>query len=136
MNSKKLEHPALKLGKNKKVVFTALSKRFFYMRFLISKFVLKQDAVPINPFTSFDYFMLDTIERDVVREANNTLVNKADELWVFGDISNGVLAEILQAKEKEIPIRYFKITKDKDIEEILKEDLVFEDDIFDKKHLL
>lgn len=106
------------------------------MRFLISKFVLKQDAVPINPFTSFDYFMLDTIERDVVREANNTLVNKADELWVFGDISNGVLAEILQAKEKEIPIRYFKITKDKDIEEILKEDLVFEDDIFDKKHLL
>jgi len=28
----------------------------------------------------FEYFMLDSVERDKIREANNDLVKKADEL--------------------------------------------------------
>jgi len=69
-------------NKNKimKLVYTALSKRLFYFRMHISKFVLDKNCVPLNPFMLFEYFMLDTVERDKTREANNNLVKKADEL--------------------------------------------------------
>lgn len=133
---RKFDHPAMHLKGDKKVVFTAMSKKLFYMRFLISKFVLEQDAVPINPFTSFDYFMVDAVDRDVVRQANNTLVGRADELWVFGNISDGVLAEILQCKEMGLPIKYFSVNKDKDIHAATKSEVIFENDIKYKKELI
>lgn len=130
------DHRAMHLKDDKKVVFTAMSKKLFYMRFLISKFVIEQGAVPINPFTSFDYFMIDSVERDEIRSANNVLVGRSDELWVFGPISDGVLAEILLSKKLSITIRYFKIEKDKDISEITKKYVLLEDDVKDKKELL
>lgn len=46
----------------------------------ISKFVLEEGGVPLNPFMVFDYFMLDTVPRDTVREANNNLVKRCDEI--------------------------------------------------------
>ena len=132
----KFDHRAMHLRDDKKVVFTAMSKKLFYMRFLISKFVIEQGAVPINPFTSFDYFMIDSIERDEIRSANNVLVSRSDELWVFGPISDGVLAEILQTKHIGKPVRYFATKNDKDIIEITKSDVVLEEDVKDKKELL
>lgn len=90
-------HRALTIKPADTVVFTAMSKKYFYMRFLVTKFALDQGVVPINPFTSFDYFLLDAVERDTVRRANNTLVARADKLWVFGDIADGVRAEVVQA---------------------------------------
>lgn len=77
----------------------------------ISKFVLDNDCVPLNPFMLFDYFLLDRVNRDLVRDANNSIVMRADEVWVFGPISNGVLAEILLAKRESKPILFFKIEK-------------------------
>lgn len=133
---KDFDHPALHLKSNKKVVFAAMSKKLFYMRFLISKYVLENDAVPINPFTSFDYFMIDSVKRDTIRQANNVLVDRADELWVFGVVSDGVLAEILQAKAKNMPVKYFSVVGDKDIGEIAKSKIEFEVDIADKKELI
>ena len=90
----KFQHPQMGLDKDKKVVFTAISKRIFYFRKHISKFVLEQDCVPLNPFMNFDYFLDDIVDRDLIREANNVLAKRADELWVFCPISDGVLAEI------------------------------------------
>ena len=81
-------HCALAIKPADTVVFTAISKKYFYMRFFVTKFALDQGVVPINPFTSFDYFLLDAVERDTVRRANNTLVARADELWVFSDITD------------------------------------------------
>ncbi len=75
----------------------------------------------------FEYFMLDTVDRDVVRNANNNLVKKSDELWVFGPVADGVLAEIVLAKEEMKPVRYFSIIGSKDIAEIAKEDVEFEE---------
>ena len=112
-----------------KLVYTAMSKRLFYFRAHISQFVLKQDGIPLNPFMLFDYFLLDTVERDKIREANNNLVQKADELWVFGHISDGVLAEIRLAKQRGIPIKYFDIVDSKDIKEISKSEVRFEEDV-------
>lgn len=120
-------HPAMDLQAKKPLVFTALSKKYFYMRMLIVKYVLENGYVPISPFMSFDYYLADTVERDIVRNANNNLVARADELWVFGSISNGVMAEIRQVRDTEKPVRFFAIANDRDISEIKNGELSFED---------
>ena len=99
------------------------------MRFFVTKFALEQGVVPINPFTSFDYFLLDAVERDTVRRANNTLVARADELWVFGDIADGVRAEIMQAWQQQKTVRFFTFRDDKHIYEVEIGDLVYEDGV-------
>ncbi len=130
------KHNALNLKENKNLVYTAMSKHLFYFRMFISKFVLEQHKVPLNPFMIFDYFLLDSINRDFVVEGNNNLVKRADELWVFGPISNGVLAEILIAKEAGKPIRYFKIEKPHKIIEIEKKEAEFEGEVKQFSNLL
>ena len=122
-------HRALAIKPADTVVFTAMSKKYFYMRYFVVQFVLEQDAVPINPFTSFDYFLLDVVERDTVRRANNTLVARADELWVFGDIADGVRAEIMQAWQQYKTVRFFAFRDDKHIYEVTIDDLVYEDGV-------
>ena len=108
------------------LVYPAHSKHNFYFRQHISKYVLEQGYVPLNPFMIFEYFMLDTVDRDLIRNANNNLVRRADQLWVFGEISDGVLAEIKLAKELEKPIRYFLIVKSREIREISENEVQFE----------
>ena len=122
-------HRALAIKPADAVVFTAMSKKYFYMRFFVTKFALEQGAVPINPFASFDYFLLDAVERDTVRRANNTLVARADELWVFGDIADGVRAEVVQAWQQHKTVRFFAFRGDKHIYEVTIDDLVYEDDV-------
>jgi len=125
--NKEFNHKALALDKEKALVYTAISKHYFYYRMFISKYVLEQDKVPLNPFMIFDYFLLDSVDRDLVREGNNNLVKRCDELWVFGPVSNGVLAEIKMAKGK--PIKYFKIEKPHNIAPISKEEVKMEEDV-------
>jgi len=76
----------------------------------------------------FDYFLLDTVDRDVIRKANSRLLSVCDELWVFGEISNGVLREINQAKEEGKRIKFFKII-DKPLRfvEINENEVIYED---------
>ncbi len=112
------DHRALHLKPREVMVYTAMSKKNFYMRQFVTKFVLDEGLVPLNPFMIFDYFLLDTVDRDVVRQGNNTLVMRSDELWVFGDISDGVQAEIVQFKKTGRPVRYFVFNKDRVILEI------------------
>jgi len=111
------------------LVYTAISKNLFYFKMHISKFVLEKNCIPLNPFMIFEYFMLDTVKRDKIREANNALVKKADELWVFGPVSDGVLAEIRLAKSMKKPIKYFTIVESKDIKEISKNEVEFEEGV-------
>ena len=122
-------HRALAINPADTVVFTSMSKKYFYMRLFVTKFALEQGAVPINPFASFDYFLLDAVERDTVRRANNTLVARADELWVFGDIADGVRVEIIQAWQQHKTVRFFVFRDDKHIYEVTIDDLVYEDGV-------
>ncbi len=129
------KHKSQQLNKGKNLVYTAMSKHLFYFRSYISKFVIENGGVPLNPFMIFDYFLLDTVDRNLVREGNNNLVKRADELWVFGAVSDGVLAEIELAKSLKKNIRYFKIIKSKDIVEIEKNEVDMEEEtekFFDK----
>ena len=90
-----------------RVVFTAQSKRYFYCREAICEFAFSRRAIPLNPFMAFGYFLADRTERDDVREANDAILSKCDELWVFGrELANGVLHEIAIAADAEMPIRF------------------------------
>ena len=94
---------------SKPIVFAAFSKRNFFWRDHIVKFILQQERVPICAFVMFGYFLADTLPRDVLIGANNDLVRRADELWVFGEVSDGVKAEIDLARSLKRPIRFFAI---------------------------
>lgn len=105
------DHPARNLHERLTVVFTAHSAYTSFMKHHICKFVLMRKCVPINPFMSFDYFLLDSVPRDVVRQGNNTYIHIADEVWVFGIIADGVLEEIRLAKALGKEVRYFSLGK-------------------------
>ncbi|MDO4922007.1 MAG: hypothetical protein Q4E64_09320 [Phascolarctobacterium sp.] len=115
------------------IVFTAHSKTSFYAKNIICEHVFKNNAIPINPYRSFGYFLDDRVERNLVRQANNQMVIKCDELWVYGRISDGVLFEIVNALKFNKPIRFFTIgTHINDIREIKIDDLKFEPEVHAK----
>ena len=116
------------------IVFTAQSKRFFYCREAVCQFAFSHDVIPINPFMAFGYFLGERTDRDAIRRANDALVLRCDELWVFGrDLANGVLQEITLAASADKPIRFFSIDdRPERIEELHLESLRFEDEVRNK----
>lgn len=122
-------HRALKLNKKTKVIFIAMSKHLFYFRRHAVKFILEKGHAPISQYGIFDYFVIDTVHRDLVRRANNNLIRTSDEMWVFGPISDGVLAEIKMVQKMKKPVRYFKIFNSRDIRKISKKEVEFEDSL-------
>jgi hypothetical protein len=132
----KFEHPSVHLNKTWPLVYTAMSKHLFYARMFVSKFVIDNGGVPLNPFMIYDYFMLDTVAKDAVREGNNSIVRRADEIWVFGPISDGVLAEIKLAKELTKPIRYFAVQKPHTFIEVAPTEALLEEEVAQFRHEL
>ena len=99
-----LRHP-------RRMVYTAMSNRNFYWRTHIQKFVLDSGMVPVSPFMLFDYYLLHTVPKTVVREAMNNLLARSDEVWVFGRLSLGVKVQIGIARRMSKPVRYFDISE-------------------------
>ena len=66
--------------------------------------------MPIVPFMLFDYYLVHTVPKDVVREAFNNLIVRCDQMWVFGNPSLGVKVQVGIAKRLKKPIRYYDIT--------------------------
>ena len=99
-----LRHP-------RRIVYTAMSNRNFYWRTHIQKFVLDSGMVPVSPFMLFDYYLLHTVPKTVVREAMNNLLARCDEVWVFGRLSLGVKVQIGIARRLSKPVRYFDISE-------------------------
>ena len=98
-----LRHP-------KRLVYVAMSNRSFYWRAHIQKFVLDSGLVPVSPFMLFDYYLMHTVDKDVVREAMNNLLSRSDEGWVFGRLSLGVKVQVGIAKRLNKSVRYFDIS--------------------------
>lgn len=74
------------------------------------RFAVEQKAIPLAPHLLFPQFMDDDnpAERELAMFMNMVLLGKCLELWVFGStISSGMGEEIVRAKKKHIPIRYF-----------------------------
>lgn len=112
-------------------MFTAQSKRSFYCREAVCEFVFSRGGIPMNPFMAFGYFLSDRADRDAVRRANDTLLRRSDQLWVFGrDLANGVLHEISVAAESGMPIRFFTVDdRPEAIEELHVDALHFEEEV-------
>lgn len=118
---------SLKWAEDTPIVYVAFSKHWFYLRAHVSAYVLAQGRTPISPFMNFDYNLGDLIDRDAIRVANNTLLTKADELWVFGPVSDGVLVEVYLARQAGKPVRYFTQKPDRSFVELEPEDVRLED---------
>lgn len=113
-----------------RVAFTAQSKAFFYCRDAVCEFTFRNGLLPLNPFRVFDYFLNDRVHRDVVRQGNNQLIVMADELWVFGSVSDGVLFEIVRARHLRKPVRFFSIaTRAEEIKPISPAEVRFEPEV-------
>lgn len=108
------------------VVFAAMSKRSFCYRMFITRYILEAKRIPLTVFTLYDYFLLDTVDRKFMIEANNVLVARSNELWVFGPVSEGVAKEICVAESLGKPIRYFAIKKPHRLVEISKSQVQYE----------
>src|SRR5439155_1632176 len=97
-----LRHP-------KKLIYIAMSNRNVYWRMHVSKVVLDEGYVPINPFMLFDYYLLHTVPKQLVREAINNLLSRCDEVWVFGTMSLGVKVQVGIARRLKKPLRFYDI---------------------------
>jgi len=93
--------------KTDKVIFAAMSKKSFYLREHVIKFILEKGYTPTCAFMMFSYFLLDTVDRKTLIDANNQLIMRSDELWVFGPVSDGVGQEIKLARKLGQRIKYF-----------------------------
>src|SRR3979411_1315305 len=93
----------------KKLIYVAMSNRNFYWRMHLSKLVLDEVYVPVNPFRRFDYYLLRTVPKQLVREAINNLLARCDEGWVFGTMSLGVKVQLGIAKRLKKPLRFYDI---------------------------
>jgi len=111
-NAAKFTHPELDERRKSKLVFASYTKKLFYLRFQISGFILLADATPFNPYMNFEYNLSGTVDKKLIRVGNNTMVEKSDELWVFGPVSDGVLVEVFMAKRRGMPIRFFEPHED------------------------
>ncbi|MHB8571463.1 MAG: DUF7768 domain-containing protein [Candidatus Dormibacteria bacterium] len=94
----------------KKLIYVATSNRNFFWRMHLTKFVLDEGCVPLNPFMMFDYYLMHTVDKDTVRGAINNLISRCDEVWVFGNMSLGVKVQVGIAKRMNKPLRYFDIS--------------------------
>ncbi len=81
------------------------------------RFAYRHNAIPIAPHLLYPQFLNDddTEERNAGMWMGLILLNKCNELWVFGTvISSGMKAEIDRAKKNNMYIRYF----DSDLKEV------------------
>src|SRR5260370_19223220 len=98
-----LRHP-------KRLVYVAMSNKAFYWRAHIQKFVLDSGMVPVSPFMLFDYYLMHTVSKDIVREAMNNLLARCAEAWVLPPLSLGLTAHVRIPKPMHTPLRYFDIS--------------------------
>ncbi len=94
-----------------KVVFTAHSSRNSHHSMMICKYVFEKGHIPVNLFNLYGYFLYGLVGKDKIFRANNEILKKCDELWVFGEITEGVQIEIDLAKRENIPVKYFKLIR-------------------------
>lgn len=95
-----------------KIIFTAHSSRNAYYSMEFCKYVFVKGNTPINLFNLYGYFLNGLVNKEKIFNANNEILKRCDELWVFGEITEGVRIEIEIAKKRKIPIKYFKLTRD------------------------
>lgn len=98
-----------KYDKGRKVVFVSQAAVNMCWARLICKFVIEKGHSPVNYFTAFGHFVHELADQQTMIDSINSLIVRCDELWAFGEISEGMWYEIKMCKELGIPVRYFDI---------------------------
>ena len=72
------------------------------------RFAVDEGHVPVAPHLMFPQFMDEEKERELALQMDLVLLEKCDELWVFGKtMTSGMKAEIAYAKNRNMKVRYF-----------------------------
>jgi len=120
----------MNLTETKPLIFTAQSKKNFFMRMLICKYVFEHGGVPLNPFNTFGYFLYELVDRNLVRNGNNNLIARSDEVWFFGSIADGCVFEIEYAMKLHKKIAFYKMGSTyESIQQCSVDELIFENEI-------
>ncbi|WP_026760686.1 DUF4406 domain-containing protein [Selenomonas ruminantium] len=82
-----------------------------YCRFVVSK-----KRVPIAPHLLFPQFITEATERGLAMKMDCLLLRRCDEVWAFGEITEGMATEIEMADDEGKRVRYFT----RDLKEVTK----------------
>lgn len=94
------------------LVYTLYPKSLSYFGKHILRYVLKEGYVPLSPI------IVDRLDENLVKNANEGLVKICDGVWVFGPLNEEVSEITILAEKLNKPVRYFSIVKDKEIIEV------------------
>ena len=99
----------IKAGKRtqRKLVYATHSRNWFYAREAITRYAVEQGAAVVNPFMNYGFYLNGAVKKDEVDECCHQLIRSADELWVFGPISEAILTDIVVAVMEGKHIRFF-----------------------------
>lgn len=122
----------IKAGKRtqRKLVYATHSRNWFYAREAITWYAVEQGAAVVNPFMNYGFYLNGAVKKDEVDECCHQLIRSADELWVFGPISEAILTDIVVAVMEGKNIRFFSISEQSsEIHELREEDISFEREV-------
>lgn len=77
-----------------------------------SAFAIRKGAVPLNPILNLTGVLNEETDRDTAMSIDFALLARADEVWVFGIPTEGMLAEIEEAGRRNKKIRWFTEEKE------------------------
>lgn len=74
------------------------------------RFVVDHGGIPLAPHIYFTQFMDDSnvYERQLGMRFGNVLMDRCQEVWVFGDLSEGMRAEVERAKKHRKRVKFFR----------------------------
>ena len=75
---------------------------------LYCRMAVNRKCIPIAPHLLFPQFMYEETERELAMFMDLVILTKCAELWVCGEISEGMQAEIDYARKRSMKIRFFK----------------------------
>lgn len=111
---------------SRNLVYVAVPKYLHFAHDYILQHVLSLGEAPITPYSG-PFWLLDTVDRTAIREANATYIDTADEIWAYGTktehlsdavglngiaVTDGVLDEVVHAIDMDTPVTLFTIHPD------------------------
>ena len=72
------------------------------------RYAINQGCIPLAPHLLLPQFLSEETERDLAISIDLRLLSLCEELWVCGEISEGMMREIEEAKMAGMPVRYVK----------------------------
>lgn len=110
-----------------KIVYTAIPKYLHFAHDYILRYVISQGNAPVTPYAGA-FWLLDTVDREQIRNANKAYIKIVDEMWVFGiqnnnsfngwkindlHVTDEVIENVKSAKEEGISIRLHAVDTDR-----------------------